>query len=238
MNLRSFGITDLGQRCPQNEDALLLAPTHGLYAVADGMGGLPGGQEASSRLIEMLQVSFSKGCLAAGPNGLIPATESIDIDLRNEFFANHPLTGACTTLTLAYEFDQHLNIAHIGDSAAYRVRGNTLTEPTNDHTMESQSIKECGEEARDKMPIEYSHTLTQCIGILREIEVDKIEAELAPGNRISLCTGGLSRVVNDDQMKAILSKSKDSQSACEEFVESANSAGGPDNITVIALYVD
>lgn len=235
MKLHAYGMTDTGVKRPENEDSLLVAPTKNLYAVADGLGGLPGGHEASSRLIELLEERVSEEDQTKNIAELVPLIEEINLDLRNEVFEAHPYTGAGTTLTMAIHKGETLHIAHIGDSALYHIHEGKIEKLTEDHTMEQEYIRENGEEARESMPSEYAHTLTQCLGLLRQIQVDRIDAEITPSDQFLICSDGLYRVVTDEEMLEIVTTEPTSEKACERLVNLANQNGGPDNITVVVL---
>lgn len=237
MQISSFGLSDRGQVRHANEDALFLDDAHQLYAVADGLGGLPGGAEASQRIVELLGHTMSRVDSAEERVDLTELIIGINQIVAKEGLAAHPFTGSGSTLTLAQIVGDQLLIGHVGDSAAYLLRGGDLKKLTIDHTMEQELIDRRGESARDFMPPEYPHTLTRCVGQGEELRVDQTRVALVPGDCLLLCTDGLHKVLGDDALKAALAREDRPQATCRQLIQMANDHDGPDNITLVVVKI-
>lgn len=237
MLTRSYGITDRGKVRDSNEDALFIDEAHQVFAVADGLGGLPGGARASSRITELLEKTFSQVDLVQEQVDLRELVLTIHKIVRDESREQFPYTGSGSTLTLAQIIDDHLIIAHVGDSAVYHWRSGTINKITTDHTMAQELIKRLGEGAHDSMPPEYPHTLTRCIGQDGELQVDLIRIQVAPDDRILVCSDGLNKVMNDEQICEILGHGSDPQQICDLLLKATYAKHAPDNVTVIVTFM-
>lgn len=237
MQVRSYGITDRGRVREFNEDAFFVDDAHQVYAVADGLGGLPGGAEASKRIVELLRQSMDQIDATEERFDLAELIIGINQIISKEGLDAHPFTGAGSTLTLCQVVGDQLLIEHVGDSAAYLLRGGELEKLTIDHTMEQELIDQHGEEARQFMPPEYPHTLTRCVGQEGELRVDQTRLTIEKGDRVLLCTDGLNKVVTEDEISEVLSTDEELPEIVATLANLANSNEGPDNITIIALLI-
>lgn len=237
MQLSSYGITHQGKVRSANEDAFLIDETHQVFAVADGLGGLPGGAEASQRIVELLKQTYSHVDADEERADLGELIHGINKILTKEGNEAHPFTGSGSTLTIAQLISDQLLIGHIGDSAAYHLRGDDFNKITIDHTMEQEFIERIGESARKMMPPEYPHTLTRCVGQNEDVRVDQLRLTIASGDRLLLCSDGLNKVVTKQQIHATLQVDDSAEAICQSLVDHANAAGGPDNITVIVVFI-
>ncbi len=231
-------MTDRGRVRPENEDALFLDHAHHFYAVADGLGGLPGGAEASNRIVELIGQTLKRVDAAEERLDLAQLIIGMNRIISKEGLDAHPFTGAGSTLTIGQIVADQLLIAHVGDSAAYHLRSSELTKLTIDHTMEQELVDRHGEAARAHMPMEYPHTLTRCIGQEQELMVDQTRIGIASGDRILLCTDGLNKVLPEERITELLKDGSDPAQICQQLTLAANAAEGSDNITVICILID
>jgi len=237
MQLSLHGITDQGKVRKANEDAFLIDPAHQVFAVADGLGGLPGGAEASQRIVELLKQTYHHVDSEEERADLGELILGINKILTKEGHEAHPFTGSGSTLTIAQLIGDQLLIGHVGDSAAYHLRGDDFNKITIDHTMEQEFIERVGENGRPEMPPEYPHTLTRCVGQNEALRVDESRLTMAPGDRLLLCTDGLNKVVTKQQIHATLRADQSAEGICQGLIDHANAAGGPDNITVVVVFI-
>ncbi len=237
MLLSSHGITDQGKVRNANEDAFLIDEAHQAFAVADGLGGLPGGAEASLRIVELLKQTYRHVDAHEERADLGELIQGINKILTKEGNEAHPFTGSGSTLTIAQLINDQLLIGHVGDSAAYHLRGDDFNKITIDHTMEQEFIERVGESGRPMMPPEYPHTLTRCVGQSDTLRVDQSRLTIAPGDRLLLCTDGLNKVVTKQQIHATLQTNASPEAICQGLVDHANAEGGPDNITAIVVFI-
>jgi len=235
MRFEWAGRSDVGRMRDHNEDAFW-PPADGAtddvltVAVADGMGGHAGGEIASS-------IALDTAITVGGdPAVRIQAANLAVIDAAR---LRPRLSGMGTTLTLAVlDPDGDLDIAHVGDSRAYLVRDETLEQLTQDHSYVADLIaagKLTPEEA-DTHP--YRSVLTRAVGLDPAMEVDNYGFVLEPGDRLLLCSDGLTSMLSNQQVSEVLGDARPPPSAAaDELIAAANEAGGADNITVIVVDI-
>ena len=213
--------------------------------VADGMGGMAGGEVASrlalTKLIELI-VHTSDWTLALKRQRDVTTvlermTErflEVDEILRKEADHDHTLRGMGTTLTVAGAMGNDLIIGHVGDSRAYLLRGDSFEQLTTDHTL-AQALIDAGVASRDD-PASRSmrHVLTAAVGSLGEqVDPQVKRFKLRTGDQLLLCTDGLTEAVEDEIIAQVLRESTSSQNACQALIDLALASGGSDNITVV-----
>jgi protein phosphatase len=215
-----------------------------IMLVADGMGGAAAGERASALVVEGVETYLletikwffypderdDKSRLRDIRLGL----EWLDRMVFQEGQSDRSLAGMGTTLTSARSLADEVIIVHVGDSRAYLFRDSGLTQITRDHTL-AQMMLDVGmlrpEEAEKHAG---RNIMTNVLGGPEPgVSGDVHRIHVVDGDRLLLCTDGLTRLINDDQITAILSQNADPQEACEALIDSALKAGGPDNITVI-----
>ena len=216
--------------------------------VADGMGGMAGGEVASrlalTKLIELI-IDTTDWTLALKRQRDVTTvlermTErflEIDDILRKEADRDQSLRGMGTTLTVAGAMGNDLIIGHVGDSRAYLLRGDSFEQLTTDHTL-AQALIDAGVASRDD-PASRSmrHVLTAAVGSLGEqIDPQVQRLKLSAGDRLLLCTDGLTESVEDETIAQVMREATSSQAACQDLVDLALGSGGADNITVIVAH--
>jgi protein phosphatase len=237
--LRWGSATDTGLVRRNNQDHLLVDGT--LFAVADGMGGHAGGEVASQVAIEALRTAFTSSGEAPDAESLVGAVREANAAVLETAEGDPALRGMGTTLTAAAvvteEGEERIAIANVGDSRAYVFAHGDLTQLTEDHSVAEELARagEIGPDEVDSHP--QRHILTRALGIFPEVAVDLWEVLPYPGDRVLLCSDGLVREVNDDQIAAVLRRLADPGQAVEELVARARAAGGSDNITVVLIDV-
>jgi PPM family protein phosphatase len=228
MNVSVGAATDIGQVREGNEDSYLVVEP--LYAVADGMGGHRGGEVASSLALETVQGMFERreGSLA---EQVAEANRAVFDRSQND----RKVSGMGTTLTAAQVDGNRVHLVHVGDSRAYLLRGGELTQVTEDHTLVHRMVMEgeISEEEAETHP--HRSILTRALGVDQNIQVDEGDLEVAPGDRLLLCTDGLTGMVPEGEIREILLETLDPQEAVDKLVNVANRAGGIDNITALIL---
>ncbi|MGH2636547.1 MAG: Stp1/IreP family PP2C-type Ser/Thr phosphatase [Actinomycetota bacterium] len=230
MRITVGAASDIGQVREGNEDSFLVLDP--LFAVADGMGGHRGGEVASNLALETIERLFS-----ANEGSL---TEQVELANRAVFErsqADREVSGMGTTLTAVVVRDAEARLAHVGDSRAYLLRGGELHLLTKDHTLVHRMVEEgeITEEEAETHP--HRSILTRALGVDGGVQVDEGIVELRDGDRLLLCTDGLTGMVSDAQIKVLLEETRDPQEAAKRLVTAANRAGGVDNITAVILDV-
>lgn len=226
MRLRVGARTDVGRVRKGNEDSYTAEDP--LFAVADGMGGHQGGEVASSVALEVL--SQGKGPL-----------EELVRKANDEVFrraAGDPgLTGMGTTLTALRHEGKVLRLAHVGDSRAYLLRDGSIQRLTKDHTVVERLVDEGRLTAEEAEIHPQRSILTRALGVDESLQVDQGAIEPHVGDRILLCSDGLTGMIGEDEITRILTEHTDPQAAAGALVDAANEGGGQDNITAVVLDV-
>lgn len=143
------------------------------------------------------------------------------------------LAGMGTTATLTYSVGDTLFVLHVGDSRAYLFRRQDLRQLTDDHTV-AQALVRAGQiEPEEVATHRMRHVLTNALGVSENVKPDIHEHKLLDGDRLLVCTDGLTDMVDDEAIAAILQQHQDPQAACDALVEAALAAGGKDNVTVL-----
>jgi len=221
--------TDVGRGRPENEDSLLVDPDDGLYAVADGMGGHRAGEVASATAIDALKSAYLGGQrldqAVGAANAAVFAKAAEDASLR----------GMGTTLTAIALHDSTAELGHVGDSRAYLMRDGTVTQVTEDHSLVEQLVREGRLTPEEAQNHPQRAIITRALGIDADVAVDTYRIDLEPGDRLMICSDGLTNMLSDDTIAQTLRRHADPQQAADTLVDMANQAGGDDNITVILL---
>jgi len=236
--LSANGASDTGRHRPRNEDSLLVLPERSLYAVADGMGGYEGGEVASSLAVETIRRAFEKNVFEGqtASDATIPRRGremACAIQMANQAILRRSKDVAALrnmgTTVIAARFSpnkQRVYIGHVGDSRCYRLRGGLLRQLTTDHTLRELGMKG-----------PTSKQLFQAVGIRPTLTIDLVVDKPRPQDIYVLCSDGLSKMVSDDQVRAILLGEPDLEAAVYTLIDIANEQGGKDNVTVILVKV-
>ncbi|MHC4166278.1 MAG: PP2C family protein-serine/threonine phosphatase [Planctomycetota bacterium] len=235
--------TDRGRLRPENEDAFFADPETALFMVSDGMGGHRGGALASGIISEDLPVMIENALdkLRVGTVRTIRslleraiAEQSRQLQLEGTSETGYQDMGA--TLVIALLRKRRCYVANVGDSRAYRLRAGRLVQLTRDHSVVSELI-ERGHITPEEAPNHAaSGQLTRYIGMEEKTRSHVHSFALKKHDRILVCTDGLTDMLGDNQIAAILKAEAGPHSACTALVAAANRAGGHDNIT--ALLID
>jgi PPM family protein phosphatase len=231
MRIRAAAKSDIGRLRERNEDSVLLRDP--LFAVADGMGGHRGGNVASALAVEALQ-EMTDGKAAE----LLARVKQANVRVLERGQAQSDLRGMGTTLTAVLADGSKGHLVHIGDSRAYLLRDGQLQQLTRDHTLVQRMVDEGRLSPKEAERHPQRSILTRALGVDMDAEPDPLTFDLHAGDRLLLCTDGLTGMVNEDEIQAILQEEADPQAACERLVDAANEAGGEDNITVVVLDVE
>ena len=254
--VRSFGLTDAGRQRPANEDRLLItdlstaigATRHEesghLFLVADGMGGHAGGEQASELAVATIQQFMRDGLRwafhpdAADMQRMVAAMQDslrqADTRIMQEQADAPELQGMGTTLTLALQLDWRLGVLHVGDSRAYLYRDGSLRQITRDHTLTAGLVEQGILTPEEAATHPMRNIITNAVGGSEAgIHVESHCVDLLPGDRVLLCSDGLTDMVSDEQIASALGDFDDPELACRRLVDDANEAGGRDNITAI-----
>jgi serine/threonine protein phosphatase PrpC len=233
--------THPGIRRTSNEDCYCSRPDLGLFIVADGMGGHVAGEVASKIAVDAIEAFI--GETASQDSGLTwphPVDPALGLDgsrLKSAFhLANKRLATTASTVLLK---DEHrAMLAHVGDSRIYLFRDNELERMTNDHSWVEEQMRAGLLSPLEARQHPWRNVVTRALSGGEDPEVDVKEVSLLPGDRLLLCSDGLSSVVPDDRIEEIMRARPVPTEACQALVDEANGAGGPDNVTTLILQID
>ena len=213
--------------------------------VADGMGGAVGGEIASRTAIQtlvniLLDVPdwILRGDDASAERLVRRAVRfyrALNAEISERARVQPDLSGMGTTMTVAYAIGQALFIAHVGDSRAYVLRDGELRQLTRDHTHVQRMVDDGTIAPAEAATHRLRHVLTNVIGGGAEgagVEIHR--AELHDGDRLLICSDGLTEVVRDDDIAEVLRRTAAPEFVCRTLIDLALERGGPDNVTVIA----
>lgn len=224
--------TDIGCVREHNEDSLIVAPP--LYAVADGMGGHAAGEVASEVAVRTLakQAPSEPDTEALG-NAVVTANYAV-INAAQE----KGRSGMGTTMTAAVLRGERLAIAQVGDSRAYLLHQGKMQQLTRDHSLMADMI-EAGEITPEEARIHPKRSIiTRALGSDPTMQPDLYELDVCTGDRLLLCSDGLTGMLEDSEIETILMRTRDPQRCASILVNEAIAAGGQDNITVVVVDVE
>jgi len=228
MRVTAAAATDIGLVREGNEDSYLTEEP--LFAVADGMGGHRGGEVASQLAVETLEKLFKQGA-----GDLPDQVQEANRVVFERSVVDEKVAGMGTTLTAALVEGDRVRVAHVGDSRAYLLRDGNLRLLTEDHTLVHRMVTE-GEISQEEAETHPQRSvLTRALGVETVVDVDDDTVQVRPGDRLLLCTDGLTSMVSVQAIEEVLRAVPDPQEAAQRLVRIANEGGGADNTTVVVL---
>jgi PPM family protein phosphatase len=236
MRLVFAAATDVGRMRKNNEDSYLSAKP--VAAVADGMGGHSAGEVASAIAIEELTALGERGPWeneTAATDDLKQAILRANRRIREMAASDRKLNGMGTTLVALLQDGDMVHVANVGDSRGYLLRQGELSQVTVDHSLVQELVDDGRLSPEDAERHPQRSVITRALGIDPEVEFDLFTYKLQVGDRLLLCSDGLSDVVEPTQIRNVLLRVRSPQKAARQLITVANEQGGPDNITVIVV---
>lgn len=237
--MKSCAVTDVGQIRHSNQDFvyasdLACGQLPNFYMVADGMGGHQGGgfasRYAAERMVELITGSAKKDVIFV----LRKALAEVNHELYQKACSFDDLRGMGTTIVAAVCEGSILYVANIGDSRLYVV-GDTIRQITRDHSWVEEMVAK-GRFTRDSEEfIQNKNVITRAVGVRDSVTADFFEVELQAGDRILMCSDGLSNMVSDQEMREIIHQASSCQEAALTLLQTGNRHGGMDNISIIMI---
>lgn len=232
MGLSAGFATNRGLVRQTNEDSFLVR--RGLYVVCDGMGGARAGEVASQMACERMAAVDPA---SAGKDDLRAAIVEANESISARSLAEPRLLGMGTTLTSALIRDFRVLLGHVGDSRAYLLHDGALRQLTDDHSWVGEMVRR-GELTTAEAAIHpHRSVITKALGTDGDTEPDLVEVALEPGDRLLLCSDGLSGMVPDETIAELLRRPDGAQAAADALVGAALKGGGEDNVTVVVVDV-
>lgn len=249
MNISVGAKTDTGKRA-NNEDSYAVLDVagqrlraDGALVIADGMGGRNFGERASQAAVETVRETLTE-MLSPTRTETVDIGDALDSALRKanaqvyELAGGDDKQGMGTTCVAAVFRDSTLTVAHAGDSRAYLLRDGQLLRLTDDHSYVAEQVKAgvISEEGARKS--RFRNVITRAVGIEPTITPDVAEFDLEPGDRVLLCTDGLTNAVDENVIAQTLAYAPNAQAAADKLVQIANKNGGKDNITAVVAALE
>lgn len=240
--MTAAAISDVGRIRQRNEDAVAVLPDEGLFIVADGMGGRRAGATASRIVTEALPAMIRTGAAGLSADdveswslAVRDAIVELSRQIQGQSASRTGFAGMGATVVLAHVRADRALIAHMGDSRAYVYSNRRLRQLTDDHSVVGVLLRQerITPEEADHHPAKGR--LSRYVGMEGEVYPDIRVLSVSSGDRLLLCSDGLTGMVADAAIAATLAERREPEAACRALVEAANAAGGRDNITVLVV---
>ena len=235
MAVGSYAVaSDTGRRRRRNEDNYVVAPP--LFAVADGMGGAQAGEVASKLAASALEGGVSEEL--RGPERVDALIQEANRRIFDRASTDPTASGMGPTMTVALVEGMRVVIGHVGDSRAYLVRGDSMEQLTEDHSLVNELVKS-GKLTEEEAHIHPQRSvITRAVGTDPNVDVDAFTIEAEDGDVFLICSDGLTDMVSDvDILDLVDSNRGDLEKAVRSLVQFANKEGGEDNITAVAFRI-
>lgn len=250
MKIEAYGVSDVGKKRSRNEDSFLVSDEIQLYIVADGMGGHSGGEYASRLAVSTVEEvllsmnSDPEATVISGVNSdetefgdrLRYAIEVASQKIFDQALYDPDLKGMGTTITAVMVEGDQAFVANVGDSRVYLQRGAIIEQKTTDHSLVNEQIQAGLISEEDAKNHKLKNIITRSVGYQEEVEIDILKFTLEKGDKLILCSDGLTNLVDDAQIFETVSKNN-IKTSCQNLVDMANENGGDDNITVVICEV-
>ena len=231
-------LSDIGRKRAANEDFFAAEPEHGLFVVADGLGGHVAGRTASETAVGAFVAELRDQSPDAGLGALRSAVRSANAAILERVREVPYLRGMGTTLAGLRLAGRSARFVHIGDSRIYVLRRGELHLLTLDHSYVCELVFRRRMSAVNARAHPNRHVITRALGVEPPTEPDAAEMELHSGDLFVLCTDGITGAIEDDELRELLLTSRgDLNAAASALVDCANQRGGQDNATVILVGV-
>jgi len=249
MKIRYAAKTDVGMKRTHNEDYFSLIEDEQLFIVADGMGGHASGEVASKLAAETVGEFYQRTkdedatwpykmdrSLSYIENRLVCGIKLANYRIFESASRDIRYKGMGTTIVTALICGDKVYVAHVGDSRCYRVRQGAIAQITRDHSL-LEDYKEAKPDMTEEEQRNFPHknVITRALGMRDTVQVDIKPHQILDGDFYLMCSDGLSGMVEDNKILDIVSNAKSLERAVAELVDSANRAGGTDNITTLLL---
>jgi protein phosphatase len=233
--------TDVGVVRSGNEDSYLMADDRGLFVVADGMGGHAAGEVASEMASRLVAETYRP---ARGMSDdelmaqMVSAIRAANAAIFERTLQEHDKRGMGTTVTALALLPRRYLIGQVGDSRAYVLRANTLTQITKDHSYVQEQV-DAGRLSPEEARVHpYANVITRCVGSSGDVVPDLYIGTLDAGDLLLLASDGLTGMMEDEDLQAILQQEGTLEERVDQLIAEANRRGGLDNITVILVQIE
>lgn len=232
-----WGVTDPGLSREHNEDAVFWDEAEQFAILADGMGGHNAGEVASAMVIETMSSIIREAAITDTEHLIQHAVIEANHQINEAAQKDSQLQGMGSTVVAVCFTPQHFVVAHVGDSRVYRLRDGELKQLTTDHSLVQEMMRGGLLTPEQALVSPHRNVITRAIGIEPTVAVDVAGFDTHCGDRVLLCSDGLTDMVGDAQILEMLLQIESQEAVCRELVSMANAEGGNDNISVIVADV-
>jgi protein phosphatase len=237
--MKSFGITDIGRTRKNNQDYMFISEDAvgklpNIYIVADGMGGHKAGEVASKGAVEAIIETVEKTELSDPVSIMEEAVSTANRKVLLMSRENPDYEGMGTTLVVTTVYEHDFYVANIGDSRLY-VIGDDIHQITRDHSYVEEMVSRGEIDKASARTHEKKNVITRAVGVDAGTYADYFQVKYKKGDKILMCSDGLSNMIKDEDLKIIVKKDLSAEDIVNELVYTANHNGGADNITAIVV---
>ena len=238
--MKAFAVTDIGKKRQLNQDHLYasgepVGKLPNIFLVADGMGGHRAGGYASSCAVETI-LEEAESCQEEDAARILTrAIRRANDVIARQAGSDERFSGMGTTVVAACVDGRELTAANVGDSRLYVIHAGSIEQVTEDHSLVQEMVRFGGINREEARVHPNKNIITRAVGLEQDLQVDCFRRSLRPGDRVLLCSDGLTDMLEDEQIRQIIDKSGDVRSAAQALVRAANDNGGRDNIAVIVI---
>lgn len=238
--MKFYAITDIGRKRELNEDYIYtsgqpIGVLPNLFIVADGMGGHKAGDYASMHTVDrFVEVIRELGEEHGVQDAINEAVTDANAYIYQRSRENSNLSGMGTTLVLATCIGNEAIVANIGDSRLYLVN-DAMTQITRDHSLVEEMVTLGGIDREMARNHPDKNIITRAVGVKEKVAADFFEVDLTKGDKLLLCSDGLTNMLRDEEIYQIIQENKELEQAAKALIDAANENGGRDNIAVVLV---
>ncbi|MBO4292558.1 MAG: Stp1/IreP family PP2C-type Ser/Thr phosphatase [Lachnospiraceae bacterium] len=238
--LKAVSITDIGRKRQLNEDCICnredqVGNFPNLFIVADGMGGHKAGDHASRETVEILTEKIGSSFQEDPKEVFLDAIKTANLKVYQDARRSKELEGMGTTVVACMILEKRLFVMNIGDSRLYVINEAEIRQITVDHSLVEEMVRE-GILAREKARNHpKKNIITRAVGVAAEVKPDFYEIDLKAGDKVLMCSDGLSNMLEDETIRVIVNSIGALEEKTRMLVDAANGNGGKDNISVILI---
>lgn len=240
--MKTFSITKKGRNKSVNQDCFLceekaVGNLLNLFIVADGMGGYNGGDFASKFCIENVRNYIAGSNDTSIISSISGAIKTANTDMRERTKPDDDLRGCGTTLVLATIKNNTLYVANVGDSRLYVLKKGKIKQVTEDHSLVEELVKRGMLKKEEARFHPEKNKVTRALGAEPNVEIDFFEVDLEKGDKVFLCSDGISNMIDESVIESIVKSSDDLAEISKKLVDTALLNGGKDDLTVVMVEV-
>ncbi len=234
-------VTDRGlsEKRPQNEDSFLSMPEYGIFAVADGVGGAMAGDVASAMAVEIIGEAFANYSGSVDPEEIMTvAIDRANVSINQMATELSQLSSMATTVVALHIAGNVATIAHVGDSRVYKLNAEgELSRETADHSVVEEEVRAGRMTPQQAANHPSRNVISRAVGAELSVEIDIKTIAIEPGTTFLLCSDGITRHIDDQEIAELLNTGMSVEMLCEQLKEMCFSRGAEDNLTAVIVKI-